>query len=663
MAAGSPSSASPPGVAVNQPAPAPVPVPAHQARSAQLLELVDLLPDLAAIFDLDGAIRHLNVVARRALGLGSGPWPSAFSLIHPEDLARVHETIATLVAGGTAAAQLLRVRVADSWAWYELSGTVLVEATGEPGGLLVVGTDQTDRIRAERNLQDSEEAYRRLFELSPVPMSVHQDGAFVFVNAAAARLLGAASAAEIQGRRVSEFLVAADPARLPVPAAADPASGESPFYEARIVRLDGSELEVEVATAPITFAGAPATQTVARDLSGRKAAEAERLVLERRLLESQKLESLGVMAGGVAHDFNNLLVAIMGNAGLAMLELPAASPARENLAAIEDAAQRAADLAHQMLAYAGKARFSVSAVNLSDLVREMSRLLTVSISRKVTLECHLAEALPTVDGDATQLGQILMNLVINAAEAIDEDTGTVRLSTGIMQASRAYLAEAHCSPAMAPGRYCYVEVQDTGPGMDEATRSRIFDPFFTTKFTGRGLGLAAALGIVRAHHGAIRIDSAPGKGACFRLLLPFHPAARDPVPGAQPAAPAWRGSGAILVVDDEEVVRAVTRRALQRFGFTTHLAADGEEGLDLFRRHAGEVVAVLLDLTMPRLGGRELRQALRKISPALPILIMSGYEEQDAIEGLALDSRGAFLHKPFTVKQLETSVRSLLEPA
>ena len=312
------------------------------------------------------------------------------------------------------------------------------------------------------------------------------------------------------------------------------------------------------------------------DMTDRKRAEEERLEMERRLLHAQKLESMGVLAGGIAHDFNNLLVAILGNAGLALMQLAPESPARQTVQDIELAAQRAAELTRQMLAYSGKGKFVIERINLSRLVEEMAHLLEVSVSKRATVRYRFPEELPTVEGDSTQIRQVIMNLILNASDALGDSPGVISISTGTMIADREYLTGPFTDGSLPEGQYVYVEVSDTGAGMDEGTRSRIFDPFFSTKFAGRGLGLAAVLGIVRGHQGAIKLYSEVGKGSTFKVLFPAL-AGAAPVAEASKAAPDENAAAGrtILVVDDDPTVRAVTRRILEHEGFVTLLAEDG----------------------------------------------------------------------------------------
>ncbi len=402
------------------------------------------------------------------------------------------------------------------------------------------------------------------------------------------------------------------------------------------------------------------------DASEDRRAEIERRQLEAQLQHTQKLESLGILAGGIAHDFNNLLVSILGNAGLALIELSPQSPARHSIEEINLAAQRAAELTNQLLAYSGKGKFDVKPLQLNQLVVEMSHLLETVISKKALLEFNLARDLPFIEGDASQLRQVVMNLITNASEAMGDDTGAIKIRTGIMLTDRHYLSTTSLGELLPEGRYAYVEVTDAGCGMDAETQAKIFDPFFTTKFTGRGLGLAAVLGIVRGHRGAIKVQTAPGQGTCVRVLFPVSSLVKDTDGLAgritQKVNP-WRGQGIVLVVEDEHAVRDVTSRMLKHAGFSTLTAKDGGEGVEVFRMHADDIVAVLLDLTMPILNGEQALRRIRCIRPDARVILTSGFTEEAAAERFADMGLAGFIQKPYQPDQLIGKFREVLEKA
>ena len=393
------------------------------------------------------------------------------------------------------------------------------------------------------------------------------------------------------------------------------------------------------------------------DITTQKQAEAERQQFERKLQDAQKLESLGVLAGGIAHDFNNILTGILGNASLASRELASDSPMQDYLETIKQGSLRAADLCKQMLAYSGKGRFVVKRISLNSIVEETTHLLQISINKKAELRFDLHPGLPAIDADTTQIRQIIMNLVINASEAIGEKGGTISLHTGLTRVNRAYLGSTLLAPELPEGDYVTLEVADTGCGMSPETQAKIFDPFFTTKFTGRGLGLAAVLGIVRGHHGALKIYSELGRGTTFKLLFPCAPGGADRV--AIPDAPksTWRGHGCVLVVDDEESIRTTAALMLRKLGFETAPAADGRAAVEAFRAEPDRFTFVLMDLTMPHLDGEQAFTEMRLIRPAARVVLMSGFNEQEAISRFTGKGLASFLQKPFTFEALSETIQ------
>jgi PAS domain S-box-containing protein len=386
---------------------------------------------------------------------------------------------------------------------------------------------------------------------------------------------------------------------------------------------------------------------------------------EEALRHTQKLESIGVLASGIAHDFNNLLTGVIGNITLARRALaPDSLRAQPMLDDALRASERAADLTKQLLAYAGGGRYVMRPVDMSTLVKETADLLRLSVPRQVTLAVDAPGDCPPVRGDATQLQQVVMNLVINAAESMEGRTGVVAIRTDDQELDTDALRRFR-PPDRPAGRYVRITVRDQGVGMDPGSRDRIFDPFFTTKFLGRGLGLSAVQGIVQGHHGAIAVDSVPGRGTTMEVVLPTAVApAPAPAPARGPAVPE-RGRGGteciVLVVDDEASVRQVARITLEEAGHEVLLAEHGEAAVELLRRHAERIGVVLLDLTMPVLSGPETAEALRRIRPDLPILVTTGYAEQQAREQFGALSIQGLVPKPFTADALLEAVTRAVE--
>jgi PAS domain S-box-containing protein len=473
-------------------------------------------------------------------------------------------------------------------------------------------------------------------------------------NKGAARLYGY-SALEMMGRPMS-LLLPPDRSDEETLILKRLAKGErvDHFETVRLCK-DGREIDVSLSISPIydkdgIVRGA---SHVARDIT-------ERHTLETQRLHTQKLESLGVLAGGVAHDFNNLLTGILGNASLVADSLHPANPNHRILTECIQAAERAAQLTRQLLAYAGKGRFVVEPISLSGLVREISTLIQTSVSRKVQVRLELADNLPTVEADAGQLQQVVMNLIMNGAEAIGDGVGLVVCSTASQMVDEAYIktlgAEAQY---VTTGLYVTLEVHDSGCGMDEATLARIFEPFFTTKFTGRGLGLAAVSGIVHGHKGAIKVYSSPGKGSTFKVLFPAMGVGQ--VPENADVQGTYEGNNqTVLIVDDEESVRNTARNTLQRRGYRTLEARDGREAIEVFREVAQKITLVLLDLTMPYMNGEEVLRELKIIHPEVRVLLSSGFNEVEAVRRFTGKGLAGFLQKPYRAAMLAETVKRII---
>jgi len=400
---------------------------------------------------------------------------------------------------------------------------------------------------------------------------------------------------------------------------------------------------------------------IARDITERLREDEDRQRLEARVRDAAKLESLGALAGGIAHDYNNILTGVLGNVSLASFEVPLDSPVRARLRQIEASAERAAELTDQLLAYAGQEEVTIRPGSLNEVIAEGQKLLEEGLPPGVKLEVHLRKDLPPSRLDPDQIRQAIGNLLVNAADSLSAEGGSVMLRTSMVNAKRSYFEGAVLDEGQPAGRYVFFEVSDTGRGMDEETRKRMFDPFFTTKETGRGLGLAAVLGIVRAHRGVIKVYSQEGRGTTIEVLLPAVEAQVSLPLDESGLVQAWKASGVALVVDDESLVRDIASRVLQRQGFEALMAESGEEALELFGARHREIRLILLDLTMPGMDGEEVARAILAIDPAACILLMSGYSEQSAMQGLAGGGVRGFLHKPFRPNELIRKVRSLIE--
>jgi PAS domain S-box-containing protein len=493
---------------------------------------------------------------------------------------------------------------------------------------------------------------RRAVEASSEPIVVADpEGTVLLVNPAFTRLTGYdTSALRLQGGLMTLPINTTLATGIEIAVRSQEGNWQG---ELEIRDRDGNAIPVQLRLDNVrNEAGASIGQIrLYTDLRPQRRVQEERRQLDAQLFETQKLESLGILAGGIAHDFNNLLTAMLGYANLVRLELPANSPALEGITQIELAAQRAAELSRQMLAYSGRGKFIVQPINLSHVVQEMVQLLQSVVTKTTILQINLNKQLPPVMADSTQIRQVVMNLITNAADAIGENGGQITLTTMAVTVDEAFFAPYTRFEPLPEGQYVLLEVADTGIGMDEQTQARVFEPFYTTKFIGRGLGLAAVQGIVRGHRGAIRMESQLGRGTTFGVLLPItttslKQSVREPAPMAS-------GTGQlILVIDDDAGVRAFVQRALERTGYQTLMASDGQAGVATFASHMNQISAVLLDLTMPTMSGLETFNALRQIRADIQVILCSGYNEQEATHKFVGKGLAGFVQKPFRTHDL-----------
>jgi two-component system cell cycle sensor histidine kinase/response regulator CckA len=582
--------------------------------------------------------------------------------LHPDDVKDLPRAYRNAVGSNANPHFVYRYRHPDDrWRWFECTAKRYRTGDGERRAV-VIARDATARVEAEQKLRQSEERFRVLARTSlDLVTEIDAEGRLVYASPNCREVLG----------YTPEEMMNADPFLRLHPddlqrgsegfAKLTGSVGPVKLASFRVRHCDGSYRWLQCSGVTYrTAEGELRLVAVSRDVTEERRVAEERRLLEQRMQHAQKLEGLGVMAGGIAHDFNNLLTPILGEAGLGLTELAPDSPLRARLDRIVTAASRAAALTRQMQAYAGTESLEPERLDVSRSLREIAQLIESAATRRAVLEYDLREGLPAIEADAAQLSQVAMSLVSNASEALGEGTGRIAIRTGAVEADRAALSRTFPGDELPEGTYVYLEIADTGGGMDEATRARIFDPFFTTKFTGRGLGLAAVLGIVRAHHGAIEVESESGCGTRIRVLFPAAEGIRGAIAEAA-ADGSWRGDGTVLVVEDDPGVLRLATETLERAGFDVIGVRDAREAIETFRGRADAIRLVLLDGTMPALSSEAAFEALRSIRPDARVVLVSGHAEESARQPFTGRGLAGFVHKPFPPAALLSGVRAALE--
>jgi len=614
--------------------------------------LLDILPEGVLVHE-QGVIVYANPAACHTVGVADGDLigQQVMDFVHPNSHRTVMERMQQVARTHKDAPLTEECLLRSDGSAFIAEVTAMPMLWDDRSVIQVVVRDISMRKQSE---QEIARLAAILEQTSDLVGTADANGHVLYINQAGLKMLGFSPDTIVDTMMVSDFHPAAEYKRVETQILPQAAKQGSCQVECVFLRHDGHEAPASAVFTAHKDSDGQVTHysVIARDLT----VERQR---SRQLEHTQRLESLGILAGGIAHDFNNILTAIMGNAALAGRQMDDASPAKELLSRIEVSTQRASDLCKQMLAYSGKGKFIVKPINLSEQVSEMTRLMEVSIQKNVVIKFHLADNLPAVEADEAQLQQVILNLITNANEAIGSHSGVISFSTGVMYADSAYLEHTVSSEVLPEGRYVYIEVSDTGCGMDSDTIRKMFDPFFTTKFTGRGLGMSAVLGIVRGHHGALRVYSEPGKGTTFKMLLPASDQKKAPDERANESGNDWLAEGAILVVDDEETIREVATMMLENIGFSVLTAENGLHALEVYRRHQQEITGVLMDMTMPKMDGKECFRELRRINADVKVILSSGYNEQDATSRFVGQGLAGFIQKPYSPEALMLIVKKV----
>ena len=561
-------------------------------------------------------------------------------------------------------------------------GTPLFDTTGKPIGIIVLLSTQPiehleltitllkifsdrcgveiERMRYEKAYQESELKYRTLIECIKDGVFILREAKLEYINPAFYEMLGY-EPDELKNYYFPDFIELEDRDRI-LDYYHRRLNGDivPTTYSVNLIKKDGTILKAIINAILADFQGSKYVIGTATDITEQYNLEKDKFELERQLLQAQKLESIGVLTGGIAHNFNNLLMAIIGNLDLAMLRMIDMNSDISLLNNAMEGARRAAELTNKMLAYSGNGIFNINTINLNDLLKENYNLLRQSISRTIDINIDCYDNLPEIKGDSEQIDQIVMNLVINSAEAIGEKHGSITIKSGIMNCDDTYLKKTKLDVIQPAGQYAYLEVIDNGCGMNDEIIQKLFDPFYSTKFLGRGLGMPAVMGIIKAHKGAIIVNSIVETGTTIRVLLPCQieeiidlPSIIENVPEKNIINNLYCDT--ILIADDDKNIRNICKEIIESIGYKTLMAEDGYEAVKLYTENVNNICCILLDLSMPKMNGADALHEIRNINPDSLIILSSGYNEREVSRRLSSDKPTEFIQKPYTVCLLYTS--------
>jgi PAS domain S-box-containing protein len=639
---------------------------AHRQSEELYKNIVEAQTDFVERFKPGGILTYVNPVLAKFAGVEAVALlgKSFYPFIHKDDREEAIRKIESISSENPIIESENRIVMPDgSIRWNQWTQTGFFDESGTIVEYQSVGKDITERKKFEVALRESEDLLAQIIEQSPISMAiVCMDGTIERINRRAIETFGY-FLDDIPD--MERWWVQAYPDKsyreevitqwMGLVGKAIAEKREIERREYRVTCKDGT-----VKTAVIF--GIPVQDKVFvlfDDITDHKKNEEEKQSLERQFQQAQKLESLGVLAGGIAHDFNNILAIIVGHCSLAALHY---EKAVDHIPEIEKAATRAAELCQQMLAYAGKSLFVQNQVDLLSLVEEMVKMLKSTINQNVVIKPDLSTGIPPIKADASQIRQVVMNLIINAAESIGESQGEVKVSLAKSVIKESQSEKDYLGKIIHPGLYVCLEVTDNGCGMDNDTYTRIFEPFYTTKFTGRGLGMSAVLGIVTAHNGALQLFSQLGKGTTFKVYLPVQMsgAGKEGTLDHSSKAEPWQGSGTILLVEDEEQVMQIAKAMLYELGFNVIEARDGKEGLELYQKNAVDITMVVSDMGMPVMDGYEMIRELKKLNSELPIIISSGFGEVDVTSRIPREYISGLICKPYNFAHLSEVLKRVL---
>nr|WP_320132396.1 response regulator [uncultured Holophaga sp.] len=630
----------------------------HQLNRERLYKCLAGVQDLVCLLDTRGRFRFVNEHYARVLGYPEaeilGRLPSEIGMLPPGELEMIRSKLAeVLVLGSVPPVEHHLISRSGERHLFESRATVFTDPS-RLSGLVVISRCIELQRQTEEQLHRTTALHKLLVDNSLIGLALTRQGRIQWVNPRLAALLHSTPAA-LQSLAVNDLMETSLGSPEAFRALAMPVleSGDWFDQEVEVFLKTGSSFWARiVARALDPSAPLEGVLFLVEDITARRQAEGV-------VRQAQKLESLGLLAGSIAHDFNNLLTAILGNLSLGQRHLPRNCPATDYLDRAEKTVLQASDLTRQMLAYSGRGHFVVRPHDLNQVVQEVARLLHATLSKKIHLCFDLAPGLPLFQADAAQIHQVILNLVTNAADAIGVVEGTITISTRVADLSPEETTRLSPGGNLRGGPSVILCVRDTGCGMSREVVERIFDPFFTTKARGRGLGLSAMQGILRGHHAGIRVLSEPGRGSCFEVYFPVDGEVLLQSP-PEPELPEESFTGRVLLVDDEPLVLETAASTLKSLGFQVTLATDGLEALELFRETPEDFALVLMDITMPRMDGKEAFEAMRAIRADIPIILCSGYTDLDSIQQPLGSRQTEFLPKPYQMRDLQRVIRFCL---
>ncbi len=623
--------------------------PEESARRLQAL--LEAMTDAVFVFGPDG--RYIDIAPTRPDLLYRSPsevlGKTLYDIFPPEQADFFVQSVKKTFETGQVTAIEYMLLIKGREVWFETRLSPMRDAQDRITGVLAVARDISESHQAREELRASEERYRRLVELMPYGVAIHQDGILRMVNRAMVKMLGYNSEDEMVGQPAVSFVHPDDrPIAIARVRAMRQEPEDVPATEERLLRRDGTPVPVELSVGSFTLGGKPAVLVIMRDMTSRKR-------LEEQLRQALKMEAVGRLAGGIAHDFNNLLTAINGYADLLGKEIGPDGPGAKEAGLILRAGQRAASLTQQLLAFSRRQVLEMHVVNLNQVLEELAGMLRRLISEDIELVMDLAPHLGNARLDVGQMEQVIINLAVNARDAMPGG-GKLTLETATVELDESYTRH---QAEVAPGYYVQLSVSDTGAGIEPEARKHLFEPFFTTKEGGTGLGLAMVYGIVKQFGGHIQVYSEQGRGTTFKVYLPQVQEPAEEL--VRPAVENWpRGTETVLVVEDNDMVRNLAVRVLSRQGYTVLEAHQGEEALQVAAEYDGTIDLLLTDVVMPRLSGRVLGEIIQKSRPQIHVLFMSGYTDNVIVEHGALEKGMAFIQKPFTPQELAVKVRGVL---